>query len=287
MVRWARTDGRSTSRRVGRTLVAGAVLAVVTGLAAVPVGALSLPIPVPEPVTTTVPSLPRVPVVTRPAPQVRPVVLPAPKVTTPPVKPPLVTPPRLPAPTLPGLLAPVAPVVGSVLASRPGVLVPSLLAGATDAVAKVASPAAPRVLASANASVRAAGGMVSAVSRGSSITAGRDASADRLAAASGPTVRRLPRGEEVQIVPRSVCSSQVAAGQPASPALCVTVTPEEAAALGLSPEPDASPFARVGLLALTGVSIAALVLIGVMSLGLGSVVHPVQRSRARRRAALA
>jgi hypothetical protein len=94
-------------------------------------------------------------------------------------------------------------------------------------------------------------------------------------------IRRLPGGGEVRVVPRDVCSTQVASAYPESPALCTTVTPDVAQELGLTPAPDPSP---IGTLAVTGASIVGLALAALM-FGLGGVLQPFRSSRARRRAA--
>jgi hypothetical protein len=102
---------------------------------------------------------------------------------------------------------------------------------------------------------------------------------DALSSAGGSTVRTLPRGREVRIVPRSICSTQVASARPPSPALCVSITPEEATELGLNPGLARAPSAGGGL-PLTGASIAALAVAGLLSLGIGGAVRPLRRSRA-------
>jgi hypothetical protein len=272
-----------------RILAASAVLALATVLTALPAGAISLPGAPPSLPTPTLPAA----------------ALPAPSVPT----------TALPTPTLAGSLAPPLPglvpvatsapgtlssgitaprgVIGPAIAPQPGGLVPSLFVGASGAVHAVSSAVAPvapaaRPLATAISPVGTARGLVAPVRHRSSRSVARTAqSVDRLSSASESTIRSVTRAGDIRIVPRSVCSSQVATVQPASPALCTSVTREAAAALGLSPSPDRSPFAGVAELAVTGASIAGLVLMGALSLGLGGVVRPFRGSRARRRAALA
>lgn len=275
MGRRARPCVGSTSNLGARVLAASAVLTLATVLAALPAGAISLPGAPPSLPTPTLPAA----------------ALPTPSLPR----------PALPTPSLPGLLAPPLPglvpaprgVLGPAIAPRPRGLVPSLLMAGSGAVQAVSNAVAPvahvaRPLATPIAPVRTARGLVAPLSHRSSRSAPRTGqSAERLSSASGSTIRSLTRSGDIRIVPRSVCSSQVATVQPASPALCTSVTREAAAALGLSPSLDRSPFAGVAGLAVTGASIAGLVIMGALSLGLGGVVRPFRGSCARRRAALA
>jgi hypothetical protein len=105
--------------------------------------------------------------------------------------------------------------------------------------------------------------------------------------AGGSSIRKLPRGGDVQIVPGSVCSSRVAAVVPASPALCLTVTPEEASALGLPPDPERTSPNLIAGLPFTGASVATGAVLGALALALGMTVHRLSHAHRRRRAALA
>jgi hypothetical protein len=280
----ARTDAGPTSPRGARILAAGAVLALATGLAAFPAGAITLPAPSVPNVAVPTPALPKVAV---PAPSVPKVAVPTPAL--PKITVPAPSVPKLPVPTpaLPEIPEP-APV-----APRPHGLVPSLLAGPAAAVQAVTSAVTPlaqvaRPVAPAMAPVRSTRGLVAPLRQWTSTSAARAGQAsDQLSAAGGTTIRTLTGGGEVRIVPRSVCSTQVAAAQPASPALCTSVTAEQAAELGLTASPDPSPFTGVTGLALTGASIIGLVVIGALAVGLGGATGPFSRSRVRRRAALA
>lgn len=276
---WARPHVGSTWNLGPRVLAASAVLALATVLAALPAGAISLPGPPPGVPTPTVPAA-AWPTPTRPGSLAPPL----------PGLVPLAT--SVPGTLASGITAPRG-VIGPAIAPQPRGLVPSLIVGASgavQAVSRAVAPVAPsaRPPATAISPVRTARELVAPVRHTSSRSAARTGqSVDRLSSASESTVRSLSRAGDIRIVPRSVCSSQIATVQPASPALCTSVTREAAAALGLSPSPDRSPFAGVAELAVTGASIAGLLILGAVALGLGGVVRPFRGSRARRRAALA
>jgi hypothetical protein len=218
---------------------------------------------------------------------------PSPSTPAPARRAPKVSTPGLPAISLPipGVRAPSLPKPPRATAPR---LVPWPLAapsGAADAVTRVVTPLAPLApLARPAVPTIAREPVARALAlplrdRSSGLADRTRQSADGPSAASGSSIRSLRDGGEVRIVPRDVCSTQVASAYPETPALCTTVTPEVAAELGLTPGPDGSPIAGVAGLAVTGASIIGLAIIGALLFGLGGVFRPLRGSRARRRAA--
>jgi hypothetical protein len=255
---WATTNVSTSSVGV-RVLGALAVLALAIGLAALPAGALAVPV---APVAT--PTIPRAPVEVpvEVAPHAAPVALPTPNVSKPP----------LPKPALPPL-----PLPGSAALPGPG-SVPTLLApihGTVGAVTRTV--AAPARVASSVAPVRAARSRLTALPRGLSTTASRSVQSDQPVPPGDSIVRSPNHGNEVRVVPASVCSSQVAFAVPAAPQICTNVTPAVAAELGLPASSDGSSVAGVPGLALTGASILGLVLIGALALALGGATRPFRR----------
>jgi hypothetical protein len=262
--------GKGSNRR-RRVLAGSAVLVFGVVLGAPSADAILLPkLPVPLPKIVPEPRAPRFTAPNRPlaTPRARPA--PPPVAVVPRLEPVARTATDVLAPPLRALKRTVAPVLPTTSVPRTDA---HGLPIVTDMAPALAATSAPRRLAVPPR-------------RFASPTAGPTRSADALTAAGGSTIRNLNRGE-VRIVPESVCSTQVASAMPESPALCITVTPEEAAELGLSSPAARSPFASVAGLAITGASIAGLVIVGLLALGLGGVARPFGRTRTRRRTAVA